>query len=146
VPGPTEKPEGLIEAFLTGCAQGAAASIDGAIPIFDPLSGFYDADAPGIAFSQTVGGTALQYLTGISGARTLAAATRGAARGTILYRMGNNPTLRVGYGPGGSLGSRIPRIAIGGTAEKAHIPLLTPTIDKVIQSGLSVARRLVCPK
>ena len=50
----------LLEAYGIGAGEGLLLSIDGAIPFLDPLSGFYNANDPGIGFSSTVGGAALQ--------------------------------------------------------------------------------------
>jgi RHS repeat-associated protein len=73
----------LLEQFAIGAKEGLFASLDGAIHFFDPFSGFYNANDPGIGFSKSVGGIALQTLaTGgisemVSGAEVSTAAMEG---------------------------------------------------------------------
>jgi RHS repeat-associated protein len=52
----------LLEQFALGGTEGALASIDSAIPFWDPFSSYYDLNHAGVSFSYTVGGPALQTL------------------------------------------------------------------------------------
>jgi RHS repeat-associated protein len=52
----------LFEQFMYGAEEGAYASLDAAIPFWDPFSAGYNANDPGIRFSQFAGGFGLQTL------------------------------------------------------------------------------------
>jgi hypothetical protein len=45
----------VVWAGFAGAGQGLAAAIDGIIPIYDPLSGLYDATDPTLQTSQSLG-------------------------------------------------------------------------------------------
>jgi RHS repeat-associated protein len=109
---------------LKGAGQGLAASVDGAIPFFDPLEGLglYDPDCFGLGFSKTVGGWSLQTLAGFAALRGLSAASQ-TEWGEFLN---HNRYLRIGPGKmTGYKGQKTPRISIGNGQPSPwnHIPL-----------------------
>jgi hypothetical protein len=114
---PSAPNAGRMQAFVRGCKEGAAIVADAAIPLADPFesAGFYDDSTPGGGASRFVADVSIGLVLTAANIRGLAELTRGATRGTTLYRIGNNPTLRIGYGPGwrGAPGGRAPRISAG---------------------------------
>jgi uncharacterized protein RhaS with RHS repeats len=107
---------------LRGAGQGLAASVDGAIPFFDPLESLniYDERCFGLAYSKDVGGRSLSALIPVGAARTLAFYTVGKAKGTIGYLLNHNRYIRIGLGKTLRYkGTETPRIVIG----SSHIDL-----------------------
>lgn len=64
----------LLEQFSYGAEEGAYATLDSAIPFWDPFSCHYDLNHAGVSFSYTVGGPALQTLATAGLGELLAAA------------------------------------------------------------------------
>jgi hypothetical protein len=90
-----------IEGFFLGAGNGLAASIDGAIPFFNPMEhlGAYDPSAPGIGFSKVVGGTSIGVLSGCGASKVLGPTgrifgTRYAGNRPLLN---SNDSLRIGW-------------------------------------------------
>jgi RHS repeat-associated protein len=71
----------LFQQFGVGAEEGLFASLDGAIPFFDPFSGLYNANDPGLGFSRVVGGAAVQTLA-TAGIGEMLSATRAAVAAT----------------------------------------------------------------
>jgi hypothetical protein len=123
-----------LSGFARGAASGAAASIDGAIPFFDPLAslGLYDPSGPGLAFSKLVGGTSLTLLASL-GAPIGGALLDGKA-GLLFGRGGallNRGPVRFGsYWEGSARAGRdVIGLRIGaarGTEWWSHIPFFYP--------------------
>ena len=106
------------EGFVGGM-QGLAASVDGAVPFFDPLQslGAYDERCFGLSFSKTVGGASIQLLLAAGSTPTGWLFGRG-GRGLL----NSNQYLRIGWGWKGSAktGKLVFRIAIGSKGLPIH--------------------------
>jgi RHS repeat-associated protein len=112
------RPNPILEGFVRGCGEGLAIVADTANPFGDPFEswGYYDENTPGLETSTFLATTSVLLVDLVSGVRALAWATGNrviAPRGSALYRMGNNPTARIGYGPWPKTQGRVPRIVIG---------------------------------
>jgi RHS repeat-associated protein len=131
-----EPDKNRLDAFIKGCGQGIAAMVDSALPVFDPLSSFYDEDTPGIQVSREIGGPALQYMAGFGVARGVAYGVRYAPKGTWAYSVKGNPTMRIGYSMAPHVQGRVPRIAIGASPhpERLHLRLDTPTFTAAFET------------
>lgn len=66
----------LLWQFLLGAEEGAYASIDSAIPFWDPFANRYNLNDAGLGFSYNIGGPALQ-IVGSAGLGNLLSAVRG---------------------------------------------------------------------
>jgi hypothetical protein len=119
----------LVIAFLEGALDGALATIDGTVPVFDPLATFgaYDPNAPGVQFSRVVGGTSASILTGANAGNAAKTATGATSLSQALFARGNgllnsNDYFRIGFGWTGSgkAGHDVFRVAIGSKRGRVH--------------------------
>jgi RHS repeat-associated protein len=115
----------MVREFLKGCGEGAAIVADVANPFGDPFesSGYYDETTPGVSASTVLAGISIGLLEVATGTRGLAEISRMAPRGSRLWKVNNNPYLRIGYSMWPQTQGRIPRLVIGTGSKARHFDL-----------------------